>query len=521
MKKFFTYGIWQKMLILLTILAELALVVFFFYELLTMGLTSQHIVIFLAIYWAIVAFFEIFILFTQSEPEYKMIWMMVVAVLPLVGIVFYLLFANKRVTPRQKRRLVQMMAGLHLEASNPDTKKRLHSFDLRCEGISNYIENVTGAGIYENTFVTYFPLGDLAFPEMLKELSKARHYIFLEYFILSQGRMWDSILEILKKKVLEGVDVRVIYDDMGNLGTLPVHYDRTLKKYGIKAFPFMPIKPFLNVKMNNRDHRKILVIDGHTGFTGGINLSDEYINEKSRFGHWKDDAILLKGKAVYSLTLMFLNTWKSFYEKDFNIDVYYYSPSTYIEDIGGYPSSDGFVQPYGDLPFDYEAVGQGVYLSILGHSTKYVYISTPYLIIDDEMKDALRNASLQGVDVRILTPHIPDKKQVFMLTQSYYGELLDAGVKIYEYTPGFVHQKAFVFDDVGAIIGTINLDYRSLYLHMENAVYLTGGSSIGDIKKDFLDTFSQSHQVTLEEWHKLKKKYGLVWPLLRIVAPLL
>lgn len=521
MKKFFTYGIWQKMLILLTILAELSLVVYFFYLLLSIGLNSSDIVITFAIYYVVVAVTEIFVFFTQSEAEYKMIWMMAVAILPLVGVVFFLLFANKRVTPRQKRRLVQTLAGLHLEASNPDTRKRLHEFSEECEGISKYIEHVTGAGIYENTAVTYYPVGDVAFPDMLMELKKAKHYIFLEYFILSEGKMWDSILDILKQKVIEGVDVRVVYDDMGNLGTLPVHYDRVLKKFGIKAYPFMPIKPFLNVKMNNRDHRKILVIDGHTGFTGGINLADEYINEKSRFGHWKDNSVRLIGKGVYSLTLMFLSNWKSNFEKDFNIDVYYYSPSTYIDEIGGFPNSDGFVQPYGDLPFDYEAVGQGVYLSILGHSSRYVYISTPYLIIDDEMKHALRNAALQGVDVRILTPHVPDKKQIFHLTQSYYGELLDAGVRVYEYTPGFVHQKTFVYDDKAAVIGTINLDYRSLYLHMENAVFLAGGKTVPAIKKDFLDAFSKSQEIHLSDWKRMKKRYFIMWPLLRIVAPLL
>lgn len=521
MKKFFSNGIWQKLLILFFILLELGAVIYFFYALFSFGLRTSDVVAWLLVYFGMLAATEIFLVFTQSEPEYKMAWMVAVAALPLIGIVLFLLFANKRVTPRQKRRLVQMMQGLRLEASNPDTKERLSRLSLSSMAISTYIERVTGAGVYENTSVTYFPFGQDAFPVMKEELRKAKHYIFLEYFILADGRMWGDILEILKEKVLQGVDVRVVYDDMGNLGTLPVRYYEQLEKFGIKAHVFRPIKPFLNVKLNNRDHRKIMVIDGHTGFTGGINLADEYINEKSRFGVWKDNAIRLQGKAVFSLTLMFLSLWKSSFDKGASIDVFYYSPSRYIAEIGGFPKSDGFVQPYGDMPFDYAAVGQNVYLSIISRAKRYIYISTPYLIIDTEMESALRRAALSGVDVRILTPHIPDKKQVFRLTHSYYGRLIEAGVKIYEFTPGFVHQKAFVSDDLEAVIGTINLDYRSLYLHLENAVYLAGSSAVLALRDDFLTSFAASEEITAEKWKEMKKREGLSWPLLRLVAPLL
>jgi cardiolipin synthase len=500
---------------------ELSLIGFFFYALIDIGLSSQDIVIWVICFYLINSFFEVFILFTQSEGDYKLIWMLVVAVFPVFGLVLYLMFANKRVTPRQKRRLVQMMKALHLEASNPDTRKRLHETNIDGERISKYIEHCTGAGVYENTKVTYYPLGDVAFPAMLEEIKKAKHYIFLEYFIISPGKMWNAILEVLEQKVLEGVDIRLIYDDFGNLGCLPAHYDLYLQKKGIKARAFMPIVPFLTVKMNNRDHRKILVVDGHTGFTGGINLADEYINEVKRFGVWKDNVIKLVGKGVYSLTLMFLSNWKASFEKDFNIDVYYYSPSTFIKDVGGFPQNDGFVQPYGDLPFDYEAVGQGVYLSILSRATKYVYIATPYLIEDEEMRNTLRNCALSGVDVRLLVPHIPDKKSVFRLTQSNYGPLLDAGVKIYEYTPGFVHQKMFVSDDTIGTVGTINLDYRSLYLHMENAVLLANTSCLIDMKNDFLNTLKESQEVTLNDYTKLKHRFAFFWALLKIVAPLL
>lgn len=521
MKKFFSYGIWQKILILFFILAELSAFVYFFYLLFSIGFQSSDIVISLIVYIAVMGGTEIFIVFTQSEPEYKMAWMVAVAALPFLGFVLFFLFANKRVTPRQKRRLVQMMQGLRLEASNPDTQARLISLSPDAKAISTYIERSTGGGIYENTEVTYYPFGQDAFPAMLEELKKAKHYIFLEYFILEDGRFWGEILEVLKEKALQGIDVRVVYDDMGNLSTLPVRYYETLRKYGIKSFVFRPIKPFLNVKMNNRDHRKIMVIDGHTGFTGGINLADEYINEKERFGIWKDNAVRLKGKAVFSLTLMFLSLWKSNFDESSSIDVFYYSPGRFIDDIGGFPHSDGFVQPYGDMPFDYAAVGQNVYLSIISRAKRYVYISTPYLIIDTEMKDALRRAALSGIDVRILTPHIPDKRTVFHLTRSYYGELIEAGVKVFEYTPGFVHQKAFVSDDIHAVIGTINLDYRSLYLHLENAVYIAGSSAVTSLRDDFMATFKVSQLITYEEWKKIKKKEGLEWPFLRLLAPLL
>ncbi len=294
-----------------------------------------------------------------------------------------------------------------------------------------------------------------------------------------------------------------------------------LRKKGIKAYAFRPIKPFISVKLNNRDHRKILVIDGHTGYTGGINIADEYINKKRRFGLWKDNAVRLEGEAVYGLTMDFLSQWKDNFERNFNIDLYYYSPKTFISEIGGFPPSDGFIQPYGDIPFSYSAVGQSVYLSLLSRAERYCYITTPYLILNREMNEALKRASLSGIDVRIIVPGVPDKKQVYSLSRSYYGELLSSGVRIYEYSPGFIHAKSFLVDSHLSVTGTINLDYRSLYLHYENAVFMADSSVISSIEDDFEAMMKESKEVKMEDFKSIKRKYGWHWPLLKLIAPLL
>jgi cardiolipin synthase len=520
-KKFFKLGLWRKFLAILMILAELGLLGFLLYALIYMGLQATDVIIIWVVFYAITAVTEFYIVFTQSESDFKIVWMLVVAALPVVGPVIYLLFANKRVVPRRKKKYVTMMKSLQLEATDEKTKARLEKKDEDGLRIASYIEGATGAGFYEETSVTYYPLGDLAFPAMLEDIKKARHYIFLEYFIIADGEMWGAIYDVLVKKALEGVDVRLIYDDVGNLGTLPPNFDKKMRAKGIKCFAYRPLKPVVDVRLNNRDHRKILVVDGHTAYTGGINLADEYINKKVRFGHWKDNAVRVFGRAAYSFTLMFLSTWKSAYERNFPIDFYLYSPAAHIDEAGGFPKSDGFVQPYGDVPFDYDAVGQSVYISILTRAKRYCYITTPYLIPDEELVDAIRLASLSGVDVRILTPAIPDKKSVFRLTQYNYGKLLASGVRIYEYTPGFVHAKMFVADDKWGTVGTINLDYRSLYLHMENGCLIMHSKCIAEMKEDFLETLKKSKEITLEDYKRLKRRHGFQWGLLRLISPLL
>ena len=328
--------------------------------------------------------------------------------------------------------------------------------------------------------------------------------------------MWDTILEIMERKAKEGVDVRLIYDDFGCSMWIPFRFIKDMREKGIKVAAFNPIGSFFNLRQNNRDHRKITVIDGYVGFTGGINLADEYINKKSRFGHWKDTGIMLKGEAVWNLTLMFLQTWLMLTgEKD---DYSSYSPEKHQE-IAFF--SDGYIQPYGDTPVDNEIVGENIYLNMINKAKHYVYITTPYLIIDNEMVTALTLAAKSGIDVRIITPGIPDKKLVYLVTQSYYYQLIEAGVKIYQYTPGFIHAKTVVVDDKVATVGTINFDYRSLYLHFECGVWMFNSSVIYEIKEDYMLTLAKCDEVTLEEIRKTSKTKMFGQSLLRLVAPLM
>ena len=520
--KFFRKGIWTKAITILLILAEFVLVIWFCVSLLNNGLQSAYGIYFILGAWALSFVLGIFIVNSAAENEYKVSWLFLIAAFPILGAVFYLLFAHKIKTKKAVAYSKRYYALLSEEPRLDEEKDKLEEAYPEGAKIASLIEKEKSGRVFSNSEVSYFPLGDDAFPKMLSELEEAKHYIYLEFFIIKPGTMWFQILSILKEKAKEGVDVRVIYDDVGNLGATSPHYDRELRKYGIQAHVFRPIKPFLDVRMNNRNHRKILVIDGHTAFTGGINIADEYINKEKRFGHWKDNAIMVKGKAVYGYTLLFLADYETNFGKIAKkIDYSLYEPERYIDEDGGFPQSDGFVLPYGDIPYDDVPIGEEVYISLLGSAKKYVYMSTPYFLPDEKMKDAIIRAALSGVDVRLLVPHIPDKKLVFELTRKNYGDLLSKGVKIYEYTPGFVHQKMFVTDDKLASIGTINLDYRSLYLHSENSTLLIGSSSISQMKQDFLDTFSMSEEVTLASWKKQKRKKWFLWAILSLFAPLL
>ena len=348
---------------------------------------------------------------------------------------------------------------------------------------------------------------------MIKELEKAENFIFLEYFIINHGTMWDTILEILKRKVQEGVDVRVIYDDAGCIATLKKSYNKELEKFGIKCVVFNELKPVSGVIVNHRDHRKILVIDVRVAFSGGINLADEYINVDSPYGHWKDNGIRVEGEAVWNYTVMFLTIWNTFKKEDKDFNKYKYTFKKKIRE-------DGFAVPYAETPLDDERVGKNIYLNIINQANNYVYIFTPYLIIDTDMINFLILAAKRGVDVRIIIPGIPDKKVVYTLSESYLELLISGGVKIYKYTPGFVHSKVFVADDSIATVGTINLDYRSLYLHFECGLYLENTNCIKDIKNDFEETLQKSHQVTKKE--ATPKFFKSVWQaILRLFAPLM
>ncbi len=371
-----------------------------------------------------------------------------------------------------------------------------------------------GFPFYRNMDFKYFAPCEAGFETMLEELSKAEKYIFMEYFIIEEGIMFNSILSILEDKVKQGVEVRVMYDDMGSLGTLPAAYAKQLEKKGIKAVSFNRVSPIINTIMNHRDHRKILVIDGKVAFSGGANLADEYINKKVKYGHWMDNIICIKGKAVWSYLVMFLTNWNALRHEDFDYSVF--KCSDFVDES----SYDGYIAPYAETPLDQELTGQSVYEDLLNSANEYVYIMTPYLIIDSEMVNTLIHTAKKGVDVRIIMPGIADKQIVHDIGTTYYAQLIQGGVKIYEYKPGFVHSKVFISDDIYATVGTINLDYRSLYLHFENGTLLYKSKKIMDVKQNFFNTLSQCKKIQMEDTHVNIVK-GLFLSVIRIFSPLM
>ena len=434
----------------------------------------------------------LFLLSKDDNPSYKLIWVVVILGVPMIGGILYVLFGNKRAS----RRLGMKISEEHKQYEptmrpNDDVSNVINTDNRRAAGITNYLQSKCSFPVWGNTESTYYPIGEELYAEMLVELSKAEKFIFMEYFIVEPGIMWNGIAKILEEKAANGVDVRLMYDDMGCVSTLPKDFADSLQSKGIKCVPFNPVMPFLNLAMNNRDHRKITVIDGNVGFTGGINLADEYINKKVKHGHWKDTGVKIKGAAVWNFTEMFLEIWNAFSED--SKDIEQYRPDTSFTDA---VSADGFVLPFSDSPVDDEAISQNVHLDILNKANDYVYIFTPYLIIDSEMQNALRMAAKRGVDVRMITPGIPDKKLIFRVTRANYEPLISAGVRIFEYTPGFTHAKSFVSDDEIAVVGTINLDFRSLYLHYECGLLLINTESIITLKDDFTETLSKCAEVT-------------------------
>lgn len=451
----------------------------------------------------------------KSNPGYQIAWVILILAMPIFGGLIYLLLGGNKTTRRMQKKMSSIehrMAGLLHQKNEPlETLEHMGGAAVRQ---SQYIRKYAYCPVWENTQTEYFPLGEAKFVRMLEELKKAEKFIFLEYFIVGEGEMWDSILEILKQKAKSGVDVRMIFDDFGCARTLPYHYEKTLEKDQIKCCVFNPLIPIISFRFNNRDHRKICVIDGKVGFTGGINLADEYINRRKRFGHWKDTAILLRGEAVWNLTTMFLSMW-NYLRGENEEDCRKFAPPP--ENYGG----KGLVQPYADNPLDDEPVGQAVYLNLINKAEKYVYLITPYLVIDHEMETALIVAAKSGVDVRIITPHIPDKWYVHAVTRSYYEGLIKSGVCIYEYTPGFVHAKTVVSDDRFATVGTINFDYRSLFLHFECGVWMAETDSVMQIKQDFLDTLAQCQQISLLDCQNVSLFRKLGRAALRVFAPLM
>jgi cardiolipin synthase len=452
----------------------------------------------------------------RSNPAYKIAWIISILLFPIFGGLFYIFFGRNKLDKRTRLKMKYIADKTREELeSKPFILEEIVSKDESAANQSRYIQEYSCYPPNKNTICEYLPIGETKYERLIEELKKAEHYIFLEYFIIEEGVMWNSILEILLEKVAKGVDVRVIYDDGGCLVTLPNKYYRKLEDMGIKCSVFNPLIPLLSSKINNRDHRKIAVIDGVVGFTGGINLADEYINKVRKHGHWKDSSILLKGDGVWSLTVMFLTMWG--YLRGVIEDFSQFKNITAKYDLEG----RGYVQPFADSPLDDEPVGEIVYQNLINKAKRYVYITTPYLIIDNEMIRALTAAAKGGIDIRIITPHYGDKWYVHEVTKSYYKTLVECGVKIYEYTPGFIHSKTFTADDKYGVVGTINMDYRSLYLHFECGVWMYESSSIDSMKEDFLNTLKICKEITIEDFKDIKWYEILAASILRVFAPLM
>ncbi len=507
MKKYRKYMpfrfVFNILLILLEIVSVMALVVL-------VTIHSRYMLIAEAVTQLAVA---IVIIAGRDNPDYKVPWLFFVLIIPVVGFMCYFMFYSRKLSADQRRKLRAWIEQNDVLTDSADAC-RLVSDSERAYSQATLLKNLSQTHIYTDTYVRYFSLGEHVFPALLDDLNRAEQFVFVESFIIQEGKFWNSVLQILRQKVAQGVEVRVMYDDIGCMRTLPGNYFKTLNKMGIKCVTFSRLRAQANNKFNNRNHRKIIIIDGKIAYTGGFNLADEYINERVRFGHWKDVGIRLEGNAVNEFTRLYLADFGLNSSRGENIGSYYkQSPQV---------SPGGYVVPFGDGPKPlYERqVAKVALINLLGQAKHHVYMTSPYLIVDNELEQAIENAALRGVDVRLITPHIPDKKAVFSMTRSYYPRLVEAGVKIYEYTPGFIHAKMYSADGDTAIVGTINLDYRSLVHHFENGVWMYRVPAIADMERDFCETQSKSMIVDARMMKEhLPGKFARA--LLKIIAPLL
>lgn len=456
----------------------------------------------------------LYIINKYESPEFKLPWLIIVIVLFVMGAFIFIIVSSNKASEKIISKFKKDKEKQKTYLKQDNTLNDLKDINMDAYLQANYIKNATSLPCYKNTKVSYYKIGEEFYDDLLKSLKQAEKFIFMEYFIIEEGKMWNSIHEILKEKVKNGVKVYIIYDDFGCMTTLDEKYYKKLSKEGINCVLSNKFKPIMSKIHNNRDHRKITVVDGKIGFTGGINIADRYINEEVKYGHWKDTAVKIEGKAVKNLTSLFLETWNTQSNNMLNYDEFINIKYEII-------ATEGIVMPFGDGPEEFykENVGKNVYLNMINSAKKYIYITTPYLICDYEILNALCISAKKGVDVRIITPHIPDKKTVFLMTRSNYENLIKNGVKIYEYKPGFIHAKNFVCDDIFATCGTINLDYRSLVHHFECAVFMYNTKSIKKMKKDFLDTEKISIEMTLEK-SKLKGFDRLIAETLKVFSPL-
>lgn len=490
-----------------------------------------QILVFLSAYFYVYKFFPaivevlslldavfLIIIINRKEPaEFKLTWAILVCLLPVWGgLMFALVETNWSVVGLRKKIKKEKECSENLLTTSAGTKKALERESMSFQHFAYYMEKTSHFPVFHNTKTTYYSNGADKFEDLRAELRKAEKYIFLEYFIIDNGQVWDSVLEILKEKAAQGVDVRVMYDGLCSLLLLPYGYPKKLASFGIKAKMFAPVVPFLSTTQNNRDHRKIVVIDGKVAYTGGVNLADEYANIKERFGYWKDNGIKIEGRAVKSFLLMFIQNWNLYGKEDID-----YSQYLAEEEERESFEHDGFVIPYGDTPIVHNEVGKHVYVDILSHATDYIHIMTPYFIVDREFLSLLTYAGQRGIEVKMILPHIPDKKYAFWIARTYYTELLNAGIKIYEFTPGFVHAKMVTADDRIGTVGTVNMDYRSFYHHFECGVVMYENSAIKDMEKDFQDTLEQCQEVTYEYYKSISWFQRTMGKVLKLFGPLL
>jgi cardiolipin synthase len=502
------FKIFTSKLLLMGIIIILQLLVF----IVALNSINNNIPYFYIFSGLIAATFVLYIVNADINPAYKIAWIVPIIALPLFGAVAYLLFGKKKLSKKKKKKFLKATEGItELLGQNQKILEILQEKDLFIYDMARYIYSDSMFPVHKAEDIVYFKLGEEYFERLKIELLKAEKYIFLEFFIISTGEMWESILDILKDKISNGVDVRLIYDDVGSLLKLPRNYSKYLESLGLKVYVFNDFKPIIDSQLNNRTHRKIVVIDGKTAFTGGINLSDEYINKKKPLGHWKDTGVLITGSGVKNFTLMFLLLWAVKYGKED------YSKYDILEDN---KEGENYLIPFSDSPTDNKNVYENAYIKMIYNAKEYVFINTPYLILDNEIKTALVTAARSGVDVRITVPHTPDKKYIFVLTKAFYSELIKQGVKVYEYLPGFIHAKSIVSDGKYSIVGTSNMDFRSFYLHFECGVVIYSKKIAEEITNDYLNTILISRQIT-ENMTKVGIVRRLVQAILRLFAPML
>ncbi len=451
----------------------------------------------------------------DTNPMIKMAWMVPILLFPMLGGLMYVLYGHVLIPRKLKKNMLRVRQQEIYENVKgdrwltPDTVKESPAYR-----ICRYMDDFGEALLYGHTRVKYYAIGDDVMEDLIYDLEHAEKYIFMEYFIVDKGYMWDTILEILKRKAAEGLDVRFMYDDIGSVFNVPKYYWKELEASGIKCMAFNQVVPFLATIFNNRDHRKITVVDGKIAHTGGYNMADEYINKIVKYGRWKDSGVRLEGDGAWSFTVMFLQMWNCFR----------YSEGSYLSykpDVDYSYIEDGYVQPYKTSPLSAETVGENLYIQMINDAQKYIYIFTPYLIVCNELMLSLKLAAKRGVDVRIVTPAIPDKKYIYKMTQFNYEELLVAGVRIYQYTPGFIHSKTLLMDGRLASVGSINMDNRSFYHHFECGTLLYDCEAIEDVKADMMHTFEESEEIDLPWCRRNISKVSVTGPILNLLSPLL